>query len=234
MPICISIKQPWAWAILNLDKDIENRSWKFPGSGGKTLPCTLYIHASKTVDKSGIDWIKANFQSVSVPTNLPTGVILGSVTVTECVQNSSSLWAIPGQYHWKLKNPKTLVKPVPFKGQLGIFSFEESFGEESFIANRDRTTPIASIAEETKEKSFIAKNNASEDYSIPSHWLNFDNPCETVEKIWNDSRGFIEWNGQPAKRISILEKETISNTVFDMGYEVIQLDVGQLLTFLKF
>ncbi len=54
----LSIKQPWAWAILNAGKDIENRNWKTNFRG------KFYIHASKKFDKSGYLWLKENAEEL--------------------------------------------------------------------------------------------------------------------------------------------------------------------------
>ncbi len=50
----LSIKQPWAWAIVNGYKTIENRTWKTKFRGA------FLIHASKQFDKKGYEWIKEN------------------------------------------------------------------------------------------------------------------------------------------------------------------------------
>lgn len=54
------------------------------------------------------------------PDELSTGAIIGSVEIVDCVRNSKSKWAIRGQRHWILKNPRVLTKPIPFKGALGL------------------------------------------------------------------------------------------------------------------
>lgn len=50
---CLSIRQPWAWAILYAGKDIENRTW-FTYHRGPFL-----LHASKTYDDEGHDFLAA-------------------------------------------------------------------------------------------------------------------------------------------------------------------------------
>jgi hypothetical protein len=54
------------------------------------------------------------------PDELPAGAIVGSVEIVDCVQISRSKWAIRGQWHRILKNPRALAKPIPFKGALGF------------------------------------------------------------------------------------------------------------------
>jgi hypothetical protein len=49
--LCVSIRQPWAWAITNGIKDIENRSY-MPMFNGRSVPSgtRLFIHAGKLPD----------------------------------------------------------------------------------------------------------------------------------------------------------------------------------------
>ena len=109
---CLSVRQPWASLIVNGTKTIENRSWRTHYRG------PLLIHASRTVDRDacrehGLD-----------PDSLPTGVILGSVTMADCKPPEKpcrSKWATPGLYHWLLTNPRRLRRPVPFTGRVGFF-----------------------------------------------------------------------------------------------------------------
>lgn len=54
------------------------------------------------------------------PDELPTGAMFGSVEIVDCIRNSKSKWAIQGQWNWLLKNPRVLVKPIPFEGALGF------------------------------------------------------------------------------------------------------------------
>jgi hypothetical protein len=48
----LTLIQPWAYAITNCGKDIENRSWPAPTGPGQRMhwASTLLIHAGKTVD----------------------------------------------------------------------------------------------------------------------------------------------------------------------------------------
>jgi hypothetical protein len=54
------------------------------------------------------------------PYRLPTGAIVGSVEIFDCVKNFKSNWADRGSWHWLLKNPRFLKTPIPFKGKLGF------------------------------------------------------------------------------------------------------------------
>jgi len=132
MPV-ITIRQPWAHAILHFWKNVENRSWPTKHRG------PILVHAgrafvNKTI-RADIDAARlATMLSRPVDNLLPdavtpdelkalTGGIVGVVTIVDCVQNHPSPWAIPGHWHWVLADPK----PIPFqacKGRLGIWRIE--------------------------------------------------------------------------------------------------------------
>lgn len=115
--MAITIKQPWAWAIFELGKDIENRTW-ISGYRGK-----LWIHAGKAYDKKGDRFIRANF-GVTVPKKLPQGAILGCVDLMGISKISSSQWAISGQYHWKISNPQPLTNPIRCNGKQMLWKIK--------------------------------------------------------------------------------------------------------------
>ena len=62
----LSIRQPWAWAIIHAGKDVENRPW------GTRYRGPLLIHASKTLDQEGRAWIETVL-GIEVPPVLPRG-----------------------------------------------------------------------------------------------------------------------------------------------------------------
>jgi hypothetical protein len=104
----LSIRQPWAHAILHLGKDVENRKWRTHFRGPILIQVSLKIEREEAL-KLKLD-----------PDNLPTGVIVGSVEIVDCVRNSRSKWANARHWHWLLENPRALMKPILFKGALGF------------------------------------------------------------------------------------------------------------------
>lgn len=127
----ISIRQPWAWLIVNGYKDIENRNWKFPPSYRETL----LIHASKTFDYDGYEWVKETFPEIPMPSpgkhithNVPEvydrGGFVGTARLSDVVEFDDSPWFF-GEYGFKIR----MAKPIPFipyKGQLGLFDVPQS------------------------------------------------------------------------------------------------------------
>src|SRR5438067_1700136 len=117
MAKALSIKQPWAWAIIEEGKNVENRTW--PPSHGYRGP--LYIHA-------GLKWAWEGFKFLDehghrLPFDPPRGGIIGVVDLVDCVEGYDSPWAFGGEYHWILKNPRR-VRFKPMAGKLGIWDVD--------------------------------------------------------------------------------------------------------------
>lgn len=108
----LSVRQPWAWAILYAGKDIENRSWQNKHTIG-----TIAIHASAGPDR--LDDLPSGVRKPK-PDELVRGAIVGVVDVVGCVERHRSRW-FSGPLGWVLKNPRPLSKPIPCKGALGLW-----------------------------------------------------------------------------------------------------------------
>jgi hypothetical protein len=121
----ISIRQPWAWLILNAGKDIENRDWPTRYRG------VVLIHASKGMTRGEYDdavdtariarRVIGAMPGLHMPPfdKLERGGIVGQAEIVDCVQASTSPWFF-GAYGFVIKNPK-LLPFRPFKGALGFF-----------------------------------------------------------------------------------------------------------------
>ena len=100
----LSIRQPWAWLVVNGYKDIENRSWRTNHRG------PLLIHASSTTSDFTLEnlaTIKDKY-SVVVPEIVDIGGIVGIVDVVDCIRTHQSKWKLRGSWGWVLKNPRRL------------------------------------------------------------------------------------------------------------------------------
>lgn len=128
----LTVKQPWAHAIIHLGKDVENRSRPTKQRG------QLYIHAGKTHSQEGIDFLRARGQWPASTVGT-LGMVIGTVDVIDChhaddcVQvdtdhavSRCSTWAMPGHFHWVLANPRPLATPFPIQGKLGIWNFGDA------------------------------------------------------------------------------------------------------------
>jgi hypothetical protein len=137
----LSIRQPWAWEIVQGIKVVEFRSWRTHYRG------PFLVHAPAAVDRESLPeerrWLASH--GLVLPDGLPTRGIVGITTLDDCVpQVETSLWQQvsdgllgkrppPGvaprpdskwfgaSYGFHLKD----AWPLPFKlypGQLGFFS----------------------------------------------------------------------------------------------------------------
>lgn len=124
----LSYQEPWAWAILNAGKDIENRKWRLPQrfSGRRT-----FIHTSKTFDHEGYDFIRRRFPQIRLPqpSEFKLGGLTGMVTITGCVTGSVSDWFF-GPFGFTLKDPEK-IPFILYTGQLGFFEVDIKLPSES-------------------------------------------------------------------------------------------------------
>ena len=116
----LSIRQPWAWLIVNGYKDIENRTWSTDFRG------RVYVHAGRKI-KSGDFPEQRHYieqSGIFLPEEPPLGAIVGEVIITDCVDTASSPWFC-GPYGFLLSEPTAYDVPIPYRGQLGLFEVEE-------------------------------------------------------------------------------------------------------------
>ena len=110
----LTVKQPWAWLIVQGHKDIENRSWWRESARGERI----LIHAGQSVDRRGIE--AAQEIGIELPPEaLHGGRIVGSVSVSGYVAESDSPWFI-GPLGWTLAEPQMINGPH-CKGRLGLW-----------------------------------------------------------------------------------------------------------------
>ena len=123
----LSVRQPWASAIILRGKDVENRGWKCPS---RWIGQRVLIHAGKALTADEIESFKATVDTIPggwatdggnmIVRNLPLGGIIGSVEIVGCVEKSDSPWFC-GPFGFVLARPE----PLPFRpcrGMLGFFT----------------------------------------------------------------------------------------------------------------
>jgi hypothetical protein len=129
----LSIKQPWAWAVMNLPKeyrkDIENRTWNTKHRG------EFLVHASKGFDDAGYERMRWYLKELGYKGHIPTkkefayGVLLGTVELVDVTQKATSRWW-EGVYGFKLKNAKPFLYPIAHKGALNFFNVDDAIIKE--------------------------------------------------------------------------------------------------------
>lgn len=143
----ISVMQPWATLIALGEKRFETRSWatKYRGE--------LAIHASKKIDKDACrnSWFEFVLEKHGFTgKNLPMGVILAKCFLANCYEVTSDdehgafldygSYVIKGneyefgdfslgRFAWGLMDVEP-IKPIPAKGQLGIWNYKEGVSNE--------------------------------------------------------------------------------------------------------
>jgi len=121
----LSVRQPWAYCIMHLGKDIENRTRKTNIRG------TIAIHASKQIDYDAYFWLKAEGYTLPPIAELIIGKILGTVEITDCVQEHTSVWKEQGTWGYVLQNPQPFDEPIVAKGNLGFWKYSGPLGLKS-------------------------------------------------------------------------------------------------------
>lgn len=123
----LTVRQPWAWAIIHGGKGIENRGylpkWRGP----------VAIHAALQVDSDGFR-DPAIGAAGGLAADMQFGVIIGVVDFTDghvaipsarldgSVGCCCEPWGRPRQSHLVLDNPRALEHPIAWRGRLGLTS----------------------------------------------------------------------------------------------------------------
>lgn len=121
--VALSIRQPWAWLILNAGKNIENRTWQTRFRGW------FLIHAAKGMTQEEYYSVKLWLPTIgrsAAAAHLPDfkqlerGGIVGMAKLGNCVTESDSPWFC-GPYGLVLDEVQPL-RFQPCKGALRFFN----------------------------------------------------------------------------------------------------------------
>jgi ASCH domain len=118
----LTIRQPWAWAVIYGGKDVENRRWRTAYRG------LLLIHAGKNADPDPeayprLLWTMADPEAFAQPRRAweAREAIIGFVYLTDVLTDSPSPWATAGLYHWAFEFPAPVDPLVPCRGRPGLW-----------------------------------------------------------------------------------------------------------------
>jgi hypothetical protein len=121
--LCLSVRQPWAWLIVNGWKNIENRTWHTKVRG------KIVIHAAVGMTRDeyrACQIFVSSFASLELPsiTELKFGGIVGQATILDCVTAHQSDWFC-GPYGFVLdeQRPSDFIQ---CRGALGFFKVQFS------------------------------------------------------------------------------------------------------------
>jgi hypothetical protein len=114
----LSIRQPWADAIIWHGKDVENRDWKTNFRG------PVLIHAAKAwgpQERADLAFVEDMTATKMEDVDRPLlGGIIGKAEIVDCVEEMDSRWFF-GRYGFVLRNAESLPFQ-PCRGQLGFFT----------------------------------------------------------------------------------------------------------------
>lgn len=128
----LSIKQPWAGAIARLGKDVENRSWTTCQRGPFAVHASVGMGRRLFVEDAvgrvaelsgrpaGEVWPLTEVRGAVVAVARLNGVCAESRS-TRALHCSCGVWAVPGQFHFRLTDVVPLAAPVPVTGRLGLW-----------------------------------------------------------------------------------------------------------------
>ena len=119
----LSIRQPWAWAVIHAGKDIENRSPAAVRTMANAVGQRVFVHAAKHFNRGEFDECLDFLRNLKIdppPADaFAFGGVIGSVRIDAVVTSSRSRWFL-GPRGLRLAEPR----PLPFfvvKGQLNLF-----------------------------------------------------------------------------------------------------------------
>jgi hypothetical protein len=138
---CLSVKQPWAWAIVAGFKSVENRTW-VPSPKLLRIGEPFLIHASQKFDLPGYRWMLANCEPLGLAldeiparSDFTLGAIVGGAVYGGQYQENRpvgffesavcSPWFF-GPKGWVICEALPLEEPIECRGQLGLWDVDEA------------------------------------------------------------------------------------------------------------
>ncbi|WP_062516470.1 ASCH domain-containing protein [Demequina gelatinilytica] len=133
----LTVRQPWAWAIIHGGKHVENRSRNIAGDyrgpvaiHAAAREAERYHQAAEEIyDRAGTYVLKA-----------PQSAIVGVVDLVDVHKDdrcddkahphtpgelACSSWAMADHHHLVLTNPRPLTNPIRARGRLGLWKPDE-------------------------------------------------------------------------------------------------------------
>jgi hypothetical protein len=121
----LSVRPPWAWSIIFGGKDVENRSWDTAYRGPILIHASSYRFTGANLDEVR-EYIRhySGLPDKHIPLEFPRSQMLGVVELVDCITDARSPWAIDGEIHWILRNPRPLAAPVlNVNGKLNLWKW---------------------------------------------------------------------------------------------------------------
>ena len=135
----ITVRQPWAWAIMHGGKDVENRSRNI--AGAYRGPVAIHAGLAPFEQDNMASRAHRLAHGGEVDTRIVFGAIVGVVDLVDAhpSQRDENAWTngdvdiFPcspwaewhGPYHLVLTNPCPLRTPIPVRGRLGLWTLPD-------------------------------------------------------------------------------------------------------------
>uniref|UniRef100_A0A336K089 CSON012527 protein n=1 Tax=Culicoides sonorensis TaxID=179676 RepID=A0A336K089_CULSO len=147
MKNCLSMHQPWASLLIAGIKKHEGRSWYTHARGRLWIAST-----AKPVDRDDIEMMERFYKKyyddndLEFPSQYPSGVLLGYVTLADCLPQEEYQKVHPGgesdsPYVFICTDPQPLTVLFPIKGQHKIYKLDQSIhlaAIKSFQKNKSK------------------------------------------------------------------------------------------------
>lgn len=151
--LALTIRQPWANAIVRGWKDIENRTWPTKVRGPICIHCSAFNRKNFEEDSdSYLDVLHEHVHRLGgVPIEhqnldgLTFGAIIGTATIIDCVTRHDSPWFF-GAYGFVLADQQILPKPIPLSGKQGFFDWRKRL---------EPAAPTTSISPDAQQKGLF-------------------------------------------------------------------------------
>ena len=130
----LSIRQPWAFAVVVGAKTVENRTWS------STYVGPLAIHASQREDREAVrDVLRLIYGQLRPRFDMERlhqlyeeykrpGCVVGQVDMTGCTRGGDTgVWDeamvrwFEGPFGFVFENARIAAQPIPFRGRLGLW-----------------------------------------------------------------------------------------------------------------
>lgn len=117
----LSIRQPWAWLILNAGKDIENRTRRSHYRGWFLVHASLGCTPQEYQEAYAFATVRCGVPAGSIPPldDMKRGGVVGMAKLGGCTTASESKWFV-GPFGYMLDDFR-LLPFRPCKGALGFF-----------------------------------------------------------------------------------------------------------------
>jgi hypothetical protein len=116
----LTIRQPWAWAILSAGKRIENRTWKPPEWA---VGSVIALHAGGVLEEEGAALLRR--RGFAVPDELPRAAIVGTARIAGVITAPVDDPWWEGPVGWVLSEVMQLPEPIPCPGKQGLWKLPD-------------------------------------------------------------------------------------------------------------